>query len=80
MTTHPEHLLDNKDPDTTKKNNESVMASFFLSYCREKNIDFNLNQITKLELDNLLKKFYLEARKPNGELYRKNILTIVSVK
>ena len=59
-----------KDAITTKKQTE-VMFNVFLVYCVEKNIQVEVEVISKTELDDILSKFYVEVCKNDGGLYKK---------
>ena len=69
-----ENIISDKDAKRTKKATEQSW-SVLKSYCEEKQIDLNIHNITKQELNDLLKTFYVEARKADGNYYRKNSLT-----
>ena len=52
-----------------------VMFNIFVKYCKEKNIAFDPKTITKGELNQSLRSFYVEVRKEDGTLYKKTSLT-----
>ena len=58
-------LLLEKDAARTRQATEKCWR-VFLAYCREKNVTFKLKSISKSELHVLVNRFYLEARKPDG--------------
>ena len=63
-------LLNNKDSENTKKFTKQHRL-VFESYLKEKNIR---NPSTEVELAAVLRKFYAEARKKDGQMYSKNSL------
>ena len=68
-------LLLSKDSNNTKKANLKTWRTF-QAYLKEKNIagvgedGSSMLQFSDLDMDELLKRFYVEARKSNGELYK----------
>ena len=46
------------------------MCNIFVKHCKEKNIAFDPKTITKGELNQLLRTFYVEVRKEDGTLYQ----------
>ena len=65
------NLVNNKEAANTKRITETCF-NVFLSYCKEKTIDFNPVTISKFNLNEILCKFYVEIRKHNGEKYKKS--------
>ncbi|CAH3186217.1 unnamed protein product, partial [Porites lobata] len=63
-------LLNDKDSENTKKLTK-YHRLIFESYLKEKNIR---NPSTAVELAAVLRKFYAEARKKDGQMYSKNSL------
>ena len=63
-------LLNDKDSENTKKSTKQHRL-IFESYLKEKNIR---NPTTAVELAAVLRKFYAEARKKDGQMYSKNSL------
>ena len=63
-------LLNDKDSENTKKLTKHHRL-IFESYLKEKNIR---NPSTAVELAAVLRKFYAEARKKDGQMYSKNSL------
>ena len=58
-------LLNDKDSENTKKSTKQHRL-IFESYLKEKNIR---NPTTAVELAAVLRKFYAEARKKDGQMY-----------
>ena len=63
-------ILVDKNSENTKKAT-GVAWTVFNDYIREKELSFNLSNVKKDELDEMLKKFHLEMRKKNGSHYAK---------
>lgn len=63
-------ILEEKDAPNTKK-----AYNVFIIYCREKNITIDISTITKEELNELLRSFYVEVRKGDGSFYKKTSFT-----
>ena len=63
-------LLNDKDSENTKKSTKQHRL-IFESYLKEKNIR---NPTTAVELAAVLRKFYAEARRMDGQMYSKNSL------
>ena len=63
-------LLDQKNSDNTKKATK-VALNVFRDYLKERKIDEDSLVASKDKLATVLRKFYAEARKKNGELYTK---------
>ena len=64
-------IVADKDSEETKKQTE-ISWNIRQSYCREKEIIFNPETVTKQEMDKLLVYFYAEIRKQDGDLYKKH--------
>ena len=69
-------LVDNKDSTNTKKATK-LAVHVFEQYMKAKNICCNFESVTPTELNNLLRRFWVEARKQNGEMYTKSSLTTI---
>ena len=56
-----------------------VTWNIFISYLQAKQLydDFDAATISKLELDDILKRFYVEVRKQDGTFYHKNTFTSI---
>jgi hypothetical protein len=70
-----ETLVDNKDSENTKKATKNAITTLE-AFCQETSTE-NPEQLSKEELDNLLLKFYPNARKKNGEYYKKSALVSI---
>lgn len=69
-----ERILKAKDAINTQKATDSSLRTF-MSYLEEKGIDDKQFETwPKSQLDEVLSKFYLEARQENGQLYKKSSL------
>ena len=68
-----ERILNEKNSINTNRAT-NVAWNTFKSYLIAKNLfdNFQVQSISKEELNNVLKKFYVEVRKNDGSLYRKN--------
>ena len=62
-------LLNDKDSENTKKSTKQHRL-IFESYLKEKNIR---NPTTAVELAAVLRKFYAEERKKDGQMYSKKL-------
>ena len=69
-------LVDNKDSANTKKATK-LTVHVFEQYMKAKNICCNFESVTPTELNNLLQRFLVEARKQNREMYTKSSLTTI---
>ena len=69
-------LLLDKDSKNTKKATK-VAFKIFQSYLNEKKIEINLEEISTQELNDLLKKFYVEIRKQDGTMYSRSTLNSI---
>ena len=53
------------------------LAVFFSDWCKDRGVDKKLFELSYMELDQVLRRFYAEARAKDGELYsRSSLLTI----
>ena len=68
-------LLDQKNSDNTKKATK-VALDLFRDYLKERKIDEDSLVASKDKLETVLRKFYAETRKKNGELYTKAVLQL----
>ena len=68
-----QRILDERHAVNTQKAN-LVSFNVFKKYCLEKKFNLDLVSILKFELDELLKSFYVEARKEDGTMYKKTSL------
>ena len=64
-----DQLLNDKDSENTKKSTKQHRL-IFESYLKEKKIR---NPTTAVELATVLRKFYAEARKKDGQMYSKKL-------
>ena len=64
-------LKEERHAINTRKATESAMRTLS-AYVKEKNIDFDPETVTKTELNAILERFFVEARKENGEHYKKS--------
>ena len=64
-------LKDERHAINTRKATESAMRTL-TAYVKEKNIDFDPSVVTKTGLNTILERFFVEARKENGEHYKKS--------
>ena len=65
-----QNILDEKSSKNTEKATE-VSFNILCTYLKTRKIDFNFTNINKSELNDLLRKFYVEVRKQDGSYYRK---------
>ena len=63
-------ILEERNSKNTLKASKIAM-NILVKYCKEKKVEFNPITIDVQELDRLLTTFYVEARKENGEFYKK---------
>ena len=53
------------------------MAVLFSDWCKERGVDKKLSELSGMELDQVLRRFYGEAHAKDSELYsRSSLLTI----
>ena len=71
-----ETLVANKDSKNTKKATKFAVA-VFEQYLKAKKICCRFETVTPPELNDILKRFWVEARKQNGEKYTKTSLTSI---
>ena len=64
-------ILDGKESENSLKSSR-LSYCIFEKYCAEKKVVFEVNSVLKSELDVLLQNFYLEARKEDGNFYKKS--------
>ena len=69
-------IVSNKDSNNTKKST-SVSVNILRDYLLEKNEDIHFETLCNKDLDNLLCKFYAEARTSKGDLYKKSTLQAI---
>ncbi|CAB4003505.1 Hypothetical predicted protein, partial [Paramuricea clavata] len=62
-----ESMLADKDSKSTKKATKQAVK-ILREYCAEKELPTEFENINKVELDNLLRHFYANARKKDGTL------------
>ena len=60
-----QNILDDKSSKNTKKAIE-VSFNILCTYLKTGKIDFNFTNINKSELNQVLRKFYVEVRKQDG--------------
>ena len=60
--------------DKETKNATKQAVRILREYCAEKELPTEFENINKVELDNLLKHFYANARKKDGTLYSKSTM------
>ena len=65
-----QNILDDKSSKNTKKATE-VSFNILCTYLKTRKIDFNFTNINKSELNDVLRKFYVEVRKQDGSYYCK---------
>ena len=65
-----QNILDDKSSKNTKKATE-VSFNILCTYLKTSKIDFNFTNINKIELNDVLRKLYVEVRKQDGDYYRK---------
>ena len=63
------NLIINKDSQNTKKQIEKQYV--FMAYCKEKALTFVPETVSTLQLNDILGKFYAEARLADGKIYKK---------
>ena len=64
-----QELLEGK---TSKNTDKATKTSITLlkTFCDQTNLNTDLEQISAMQLDRVLQRFYAGVRKPNGELYK----------
>ena len=68
---HINEIRLDKDAKTTKKVTE-ILFHVLIDYCKEKNINLQIETISKSDLDTILSKSYVEVRKNDGTMYKKS--------
>ena len=68
-------LLGKKSENTLKATKTAVKV--FRDYLSEKGLDINFERQNKIQLNSVLRKFYVEARKKDGDFYKKSALTSI---
>ena len=63
-----EDLINETVPVTTKRNTEWGY-NVFKNYCARNEVTVDFHSVTEEELSNILKRFYANIRRKNGELY-----------
>lgn len=63
-----DRVLSEKDSDSTKRSTRQAVA-LLREYCVEKQMSSDVNELSKTELNQLLRSFYVDARKKDGQLY-----------
>ena len=63
-------ILQNKSSSNTKRATE-LSFNVLNSYLQSRKINFNFTEINKKELNEILRKFYVEVRKQDGNYYSK---------
>ncbi|KAK3093105.1 hypothetical protein FSP39_011083 [Pinctada imbricata] len=66
-------LIESRDAANTKRATTHAVKTF-RAYLNEKRKSIDFEDFSTEELDNELSRFYVEARKENGELYKKSTL------
>ena len=69
-------IIADKNSKNTKKAT-NVAWTIFADYMKEKNINIDLDIVTKVYLNELLRKFYCEVRKQDGNTYSMQTLKCV---
>ncbi|XP_068738290.1 uncharacterized protein [Montipora capricornis] len=68
-----EQLLQDKSSKSTNKATLNAVRTL-RDFCKEQNLDESFQELSKTDLNSLLRKFYTSARKCDGSLYSKNSL------
>ena len=68
-----EQLLRDKSSKSTNKATLNAVRTL-RDFCKEQNLDESFQELSKTDLNSLLRKFYTSARKCDGSLYSKNSL------
>ncbi|XP_032228739.1 uncharacterized protein LOC5504541 [Nematostella vectensis] len=71
-----QRLLEERSTRNTKKANRFAVR-IFREYLREKGHDPCFEDYDKTSLNNILRKFYVEARKRDGDFYKKSALSAI---
>ena len=65
-----QNILDDKNSKNTKKATEASF-NILCTYLKARKIEFNFTNVNKSELNDVLRKFYVEVRKQDGSYYFK---------
>lgn len=71
-----QRLLEEKNSENTKRATKTAVK-ILRDYMTEKGYDPRFEKLDKRALNNVLRKFYVEARKKNGDLYKKSALSCI---
>ena len=71
-----EQLLRGKSSKVTNKAAHNAVKTL-RDFCKEHNLDESFQELSKTDLNPLLKKFYTSARKCDGSLYSKSSLVAI---
>ena len=71
-----ENLIRSKDSSSTKKATKQAVK-ILREFCSEKEIPTNFENLTKTQLNELLRNFYANERKADGSFYTKNTLNAI---
>ena len=69
-------MLEDKDSSSTKRATKQAIK-VLREYCAEKGLPIQFENSNEVELDNLLKQFYVNARKKDGTMYCKNTMNSI---
>ena len=71
-----QRLLEEKNSENTKRATKTAVK-ILRDYMAEKGYNPRFEDLDKRALNNVLRKFYVEARKKNGDLYKKSALSCI---
>ena len=71
-----EQLLRDKSSKATNKATHNAVKTL-RDFCKEQNLYESFQELSKTDLNSLLKKFYTSARKCDGSLYSKSSLVAI---
>lgn len=71
-----QRILEDKNTPNTKKATKTAV-NIFREYLKEKGYETNFEYFDKAFLNNVLRKFYVEARKRDGDFYKKSALSSI---
>lgn len=57
--------------------NKKRLNVFFSDWCNDRGVDRKLSEMSDMELDQVLRRFYAEARAKDGELYSRSSLLAI---
>ena len=57
--------------------NKKRLNVFFSDWCNDRGVDRKLSEMSDIELDQVLRRFYAEARAKDGELYSRSSLLAI---